>query len=129
MTQWECFCDESYYGLWAVRPIGENRWGYCFHVQTRQEADGLRDLLNRLEKEAHDKKGGDVTLVDSTTTTEVKWSAPPLRMTFYREELIDMARSYVAASYPIAEQDTCNARFGLLVHFILGLFEQEKGGD
>ena len=50
LTNWECFCDESYYGLWAVRPIGENRWGYCFHVQTGKEAEGLRDLLNELQE-------------------------------------------------------------------------------
>ena len=47
---WECFRDESYYGLWAVREVGEKRWGHCFHVQTKEEADGLRDLLNELSK-------------------------------------------------------------------------------
>ena len=45
---WECFCDESYFGLWAVRETGERRWGHCFHVQTRAEGEGLRDLLNKL---------------------------------------------------------------------------------
>ena len=48
MKNWECFCDVSYYGLWSVRPVGENRWGHCFHVQTQKEAEGLRDLLNDL---------------------------------------------------------------------------------
>lgn len=52
--KWECFCDESYFGMWAVRPVGETRWGYCFHVQTTKEALGLRDLLNELQ-EAADK--------------------------------------------------------------------------
>jgi hypothetical protein len=47
MKNWECFCDVSYFGLWAVRPVGENRWGYCFHVQTKEEAEGLCDLLNK----------------------------------------------------------------------------------
>ena len=45
-VKWECFRDEAYYGLWAVRPVGENRWGHCFHVQTSEEGEGLRDLLN-----------------------------------------------------------------------------------
>ena len=46
VKNWECFCDECYFGMWAVRPVGENRWGHCFHVQTKEEAEGLRDLLN-----------------------------------------------------------------------------------
>ena len=53
MRNWECFCDECYYGLWAVRPVGENRWGHCFHVQTKEEAEGLRDLLNELQEKAN----------------------------------------------------------------------------
>lgn len=47
---WECFRDESYYGLLAVRPVGENRWGHCFHVQTKEEANGLCGLLNESQK-------------------------------------------------------------------------------
>jgi len=53
MRKWECFCDECYFGLWAVRPVGENRWGHCFHVQTQQEGEGLRDLLNELQYKAN----------------------------------------------------------------------------
>lgn len=43
---WECFCDEAYFHNWAVRPVGENRWGFCFHLPTQQEAEGLCGLLN-----------------------------------------------------------------------------------
>jgi len=53
VRNWECFCDECYFGLWAVRPVGENRWGHCFHVQTKEEAEGLRDLLNELQEKAN----------------------------------------------------------------------------
>lgn len=49
---WECFCDESYYGLWCVRTVDEKRWGHCFHVQTKEEAEGLRDTLNLLQEKA-----------------------------------------------------------------------------
>ena len=52
MNKWECFCDKSYYDLWAVRPEGENRWGHCFHVRSLQEARGLCELLNELEEKA-----------------------------------------------------------------------------
>lgn len=29
-----------------MREAGEKRWGHCFHVPTKEEAEGLRDLLN-----------------------------------------------------------------------------------
>lgn len=45
---WEAFLDESYYDLWAVRPVGERRWGHCFHLIRKEEAEALRDELNRL---------------------------------------------------------------------------------
>lgn len=44
--QYECFRDAAYYDLWAVRVVGEQRWGHCFHVQTKDEAEGLVELLN-----------------------------------------------------------------------------------
>jgi len=56
--EWECFCDKAYYGMWAVRPVGENRWGHCFHVVSRDEAEGLRDLLNNLGLATVGNSGG-----------------------------------------------------------------------
>lgn len=44
--KWECFCDEAYYQMWAVREVGEKRFGYCFHLNSREEADGLTQILN-----------------------------------------------------------------------------------
>ena len=49
--KFECFCDISYYDLWAVRPIGEKRWGYCYHLPTKEEAEGLKDELNKIYEE------------------------------------------------------------------------------
>jgi hypothetical protein len=45
--EWEAFCDASYFDMWAVRPIGENRWGHCFHLPSKDEAEGLRSILNK----------------------------------------------------------------------------------
>jgi hypothetical protein len=50
MTKWECFQDKAYYDLWAVRPENKTKWGECFHVQNKKEAEGLRNLLNDFEK-------------------------------------------------------------------------------
>lgn len=49
VTNWKCFCDKYYFGLWAVRPVGKNCWGHCFHFNSKEEAEGLRDLLNELQ--------------------------------------------------------------------------------
>lgn len=43
---WECFCDASYYDQWAVRPADVRLWGYCFHLPSKDEAEGLCELLN-----------------------------------------------------------------------------------
>jgi len=45
----EYFCDESYYHLWCVRPSNERRWGHCYHVQSKDEAQGLAEELSQLE--------------------------------------------------------------------------------
>ncbi len=46
---WEYFLDESYYGMWAVRPVGEKRWGCCFHLHSDEEAKGLSELLTKYQ--------------------------------------------------------------------------------
>lgn len=48
LVQYECFSDSSYYDLWCVRKIGEKRWGYCYHLNSKEEAEGLTEELNRL---------------------------------------------------------------------------------
>lgn len=46
----EIFCDESYFGQWCVRKAGERRWGYGFHVASKEEAEGLARELTALEQ-------------------------------------------------------------------------------
>lgn len=45
-VEWEYFCDESYYHLWAVRKKSNTAWGECFHLRSEEEAKGLCELLN-----------------------------------------------------------------------------------
>lgn len=47
---WEFFCDESYYGLWAVRRIGDKDFNSkgLFYVQSEEEAIALVERLNRV---------------------------------------------------------------------------------
>lgn len=55
MVDWEVFLDVSYYDLWAVRPAGENRLGYTFHVMTKQEADALVLTLLTARQQGRDE--------------------------------------------------------------------------
>lgn len=43
--KWEYFQDVSYYDLWAVRPVGERKFGASFHLNNKEEAEFLAQLL------------------------------------------------------------------------------------
>ena len=49
--QWETYCDECYYHMWRLRRKTERGWHDGFHIHTGEEAKGLCDLLNKLERE------------------------------------------------------------------------------
>jgi hypothetical protein len=49
--QWETFCDVSYYHMWRLRRKTERGWNDGFHINTKAEAEGLCELLNKLERE------------------------------------------------------------------------------
>jgi hypothetical protein len=49
IKKWECFCDESYYGLWCVRLKTEREFGQGFHIFNKIEAEMLCELLNKLD--------------------------------------------------------------------------------
>ena len=46
----EVFVDACYYDQWAVRPVGEKRWGYCYHLPSKEEAEGLAKELTLLAR-------------------------------------------------------------------------------
>lgn len=49
--KWETFCDESYYGLWRVRRVNFKSFESGFHVHSKEEAEGLCELLNKMERQ------------------------------------------------------------------------------
>lgn len=49
--KYEVFCDVAYFDQWAVRPVGESRWGHCYHLPSKEEAEGLAKQLEELESE------------------------------------------------------------------------------
>jgi hypothetical protein len=48
---WETFCDVSYYHMWRLRRETERGWNDGFHINTRAEAEGLCEILNKLERD------------------------------------------------------------------------------
>jgi hypothetical protein len=54
--QWEAYCDEWYYHMWRLRRKTERGWHDGFHIHTGEEAKGLCDLLNNLERERDEWK-------------------------------------------------------------------------
>ena len=43
---WECFCDQSYYDMWAVRHTDDKRFNSAIHVRKKEEAEFLVERLN-----------------------------------------------------------------------------------
>ena len=64
MSEWETFCDTSYFDLWRVRRKTERGFNDGFHLQHGEEAKVLVELLNRLERERDealtDRVNGDI---------------------------------------------------------------------
>lgn len=58
MSEWETFCDESYYHLWRVRRKSDRNFNDGFHVQDGKEAAALAELLNGLERECDEARRG-----------------------------------------------------------------------
>ena len=55
--QWETYCDECYYHMWRLRRKTERGWHDGFHINKGDEAKGLCDLLNNLERERDEARG------------------------------------------------------------------------
>ena len=49
--KWETFCDECCYHMWCPRKIGQRGFNDGFHINNRDEAIALCDLLNNMERE------------------------------------------------------------------------------
>lgn len=49
---WEMFCDEGYYHMWAVRPVGSRKFSEAIHVVDEVEAQRLVNLLSCMDAES-----------------------------------------------------------------------------
>lgn len=49
----------------GVREVGETRWGYCYHLNSKEEAEGLVKQLTDLEAELAEAKKDAARLRDA----------------------------------------------------------------
>lgn len=52
--KWECFRDDSYFGLACLRRSDARDFHSGIHIQHFKEAEALRDLLNEYEQKIRD---------------------------------------------------------------------------
>ena len=53
---WEAYCDECYYHMWRLRRKTERGWYDGYHIHTGEEAKGLCETLNKLERELNEAR-------------------------------------------------------------------------
>jgi hypothetical protein len=79
MSEWETFCDISYYHLWRVRRKNERGFNDGYHLQHGEEAKALVELLNRLERERVDHMSNCVVACEACNSAKADqedWSPP-----------------------------------------------------
>jgi hypothetical protein len=52
----------AYFDQWAVRPVGVSRWGHCYHLPSKEEAEGLAKQLEELEAERDEAQAALTTI-------------------------------------------------------------------
>ncbi len=48
-VKWEVFPDDSFFNMWAVRPVGDKDFNSprLFHYASKEDADKLKELLEK----------------------------------------------------------------------------------
>lgn len=59
-SNWETFRDDSYYHMWRLRRKNERKWDDGFHINSKEEAEALCELLNKLEGEIENLKASGI---------------------------------------------------------------------
>ena len=82
---WETFCDIAYFDLWRVRRKSERGFHDGFHLQNSEEANGLVEILNKLEKDRTEALEAlrEISAADWKTSGELRGMA---RLALYGEK-------------------------------------------
>lgn len=60
MKHWECFEDVAYYGMYALRPVGDMDFNSqeLIHIGLKSEAERMQRILNQYEQKLDRLKDG-----------------------------------------------------------------------
>lgn len=89
---WECYSDASYYDLWAVRIAGERRWGWSYHMNRKEEAEGLCKRLNDMEWRIESLRAENDILVSGNAALIESLDAAVRQNAELRAELAELAK-------------------------------------
>lgn len=145
--KYEVFCDIAYFDMWAVRPVGEGRWGACYHLPSEGEAMGLAQQLEKLESERDEAiQGKEVALksahiYDEAHTKALEgWAQAERERDEARQSrlsLLNAAKNLHdilwdnvgdTADYPIEIKGDCEETVGRLIA-ALNVLRNEIGGS
>jgi len=80
---WEAYCDECYYHMWRLRRKTERGWYDGYHIHTGEEAKGLCETLNKLERELNEAR-------ETIATMEIRHAAVML----HTQSIVDEANQF-----------------------------------
>lgn len=48
-VSWELFCDDSFFDMWAVRPVGDGDFNSprLFHFDKKEDAEKFKELVEK----------------------------------------------------------------------------------
>jgi hypothetical protein len=91
--QWETFCDVGYYHMWRLRRKTERGWNDGFHINTKAEAEGLCELLNKLERDRDEARAVLVYEQGGIHATAGGWAAKYAEAIEQRDRLAEVAQA------------------------------------
>jgi len=124
MSEWETFCDVSYYHLWRVRRKTERGFDDGFHLESGEEARDLVELLNRMERERSDAiRQFENLKAAAIHTCHEQCQRPMCVLRRERDELIYISERAIA----LAEIDFENDKFGVVSELRDGVERIKEG--
>jgi hypothetical protein len=105
--EWETFCDVSYYHMWRLRRKTERGWNDGFHINTKAEAEGLCELLNKLERERDEARAVLVYEQGGIHATAGGWAAKYAEAIEQRDRLAEELKEAQNAIEMMLRDSSC----------------------
>jgi hypothetical protein len=96
-TEWETYCDESYYHLWRLRRKNERGFDDGYHLRSGEEAKDLCAYLNQLERDLAEARAQAERLADAAGAVIARWDTPKWKDAEPTAKVISRMRKELAA--------------------------------